>query len=205
MRGMGYPSTWTDVLDDNGNKIPKCNKDKEIIYNKDGSVRYLQKPDKQGIIDWIEDQKNWIHREMLTRYGWEREYKGSHPRGNLSTQDYRAARAAERLQEFERKIQQMQAEFDAHIEAQICKLDSSVDTVWRDSNSWDMVLHFLSSCSDDEYDRYVKRAREYLDTLPMREKEKAKMQLEKIMAEAAQKAREGKTQSTSKYKDQNSR
>ena len=128
MRGMGYLSTWTDVLDENGNKMPKCNKDKEIIYNKDGSVRYLQKPDKQGIIDWIEDQKNWIHREMLTRYGWEREYKGSHPRGNLSTPDYRAARAAERLQEFERKIQQIQAEFDAHIEEQICKLDSSVDT-----------------------------------------------------------------------------
>ena len=99
----------------------------------------------------------------------------------------------------------MQTEFDAHIEEQIYKLDSSVDTVWRDSNSWDMVLHFLSSYTDDEYDRYVKRAREYLDTLPMRERETAKMQLEKIMAEAAQKAGEGKTQSTSKYKDQNSR
>ena len=204
MRGMGYPSTWIDVLDKNGNKVPKRNKENEIIRNKDGSIRYLQEPDKQGIIDWIADQKRWIQQEMETRYGWEREYKGSHPRGNLSTPDYQVARAAERLREIERIIEQSCAEFDAHIENQIYKLDSAVDTVWRNSDSWDMILRFLNSCPDDEYDLYVKRAKEYLDTLPINEKGAAKKQLAEIIATAAKQAEEAKTQNTSKHKDQNS-
>lgn len=204
MRGMGYPSSWRDVLDANGNKIPKRNNQNEIIYNKDGSVRYLQEPDKQGIIDWIEDQKRWIHQEMQSRYGWEREYKGSHPRGNLSTPDYQVARAAERLQDIERQISQACTQFDEHIEGQIDRLDSTLDSVWRTSDSWDMILRFLSTCPDDEYERHVRRAKEYLDTLPMNEKVSAKKQLDEIMALAAKKAEETKKQSPSKHKDQNS-
>ena len=42
MAGMGYPSTWKDVLDENGERIPKRTKKDEVIYNKDGSIRYKQ-------------------------------------------------------------------------------------------------------------------------------------------------------------------
>lgn len=200
MKGMGYPSTWKDVTDSDGNKIPKRDRENKIVHNKDGSIRYQMEPDKQGIIDWIEDQKRWIHQEMQSRYGWEREYKGSHPRGNLSTPDYKVARAAERLKEIERQAEEIRAEFDAHIENQIDRLDSSVDTMWRTSDSWDMILRFLNTCSDDEYERYVKRAKDYLDTLPMNEKEKAKKQLAQLISAAEQRAVASQTQSTPKNK-----
>lgn len=68
---------------------------------KDGTTRYQQEPEKQEILDWIEDQKKWIQSEMEYRYGWEWEYKGSHPRGNLSAPDYQIARAKERRQEMD--------------------------------------------------------------------------------------------------------
>ena len=67
-----------------------------------------------------------------------------------------------------------------------------------------MILRFLNSCPDDEYYLYVKRAKEYLDTLPANEKGAAKKQLAEIIATAAKQAEEAKTQSTSKHKDQNS-
>lgn len=70
MTGMGYPSTWTDVLDENGERVPKRDKSGEVIHNADGTARYKQEPDRQGIIDWIEDQKRWIQNEMEWRYGW---------------------------------------------------------------------------------------------------------------------------------------
>ena len=68
MTGMGYPSTWKDVLDENGERIPKRDKNRNTIYNTDGTVRYQLEPDRQGIIDWIEDQKKWIQKEMQERY-----------------------------------------------------------------------------------------------------------------------------------------
>lgn len=64
MAGMGYPSTWRDVLDENGERIPKRTKDGKKIFNQDGTVRYRQEPDKQGVIDWIEEQKKWLQDEM---------------------------------------------------------------------------------------------------------------------------------------------
>ena len=106
MTGMGYPSTWKDMLDEHGERVPKRDKNGNVIHNADGTVRYKQEPDGQGIIDWIEDQKRWIHNKMKIRYGWEREYKGSHSRGNLSTPDYQAARANERQAEFERQMEE---------------------------------------------------------------------------------------------------
>lgn len=104
MTGMGYPSTWKDVLDEHGEKLAKRDKLGNIIYNADGTIRYKQEPDGQGIIDWIEDQKRWIQNEMERRYGWQREYKGSHQRGNLLTPDYQVARAKERHRKLKAKL-----------------------------------------------------------------------------------------------------
>ena len=80
MAGMGYPSTWKLQLDEQGNPIPKLDRYGKPVTEKDGSIRYKKSPDQQGIIDWIEEQKTWLQNEMKSSYGWDREYKGSHPR-----------------------------------------------------------------------------------------------------------------------------
>ncbi len=55
--GMGYPSTWKDVLDEQGNPVPKLGRLGNVVYNEDGTIRYKKAPSSQGIVDWIETQK----------------------------------------------------------------------------------------------------------------------------------------------------
>lgn len=187
MTGMGYPSTWKDALDESGNRIPKRDRNNNIVYNNDGSIRYLQEPDKQGVIDWIEDQKAWIQEEMRISYGWEREYKGSHPRGNLSTPDYQVARAAERKREIEQGINKMLNSLTDEINSEIERLDTTVVKVWRDSNSWDLLLRYLEVCTDEEYLEYVHRAEEHLAGIPARAQEEAKKELSVLINMAREK------------------
>ena len=108
----------------------KHNKAEDIIYNKDGTIRYQQEPDKQGIRDWIEAQKRWIQKERKKRYNWNREYKGSHPRDSLSTPDYRAARAQERAKEFEIQINSALDAYQKRVYALSVKLDNCVERQW---------------------------------------------------------------------------
>lgn len=203
MTGMGYPSTWKDVLDEKGQKIPKRDKENKIILNKDGSVRYLQEPDKQGIIDWIEDQKNWIQNEMLNRYGWVREYKGSHPRGNLSTPDYQVARALERQQEAEHKINEMMNSFVTHVDTQIERLNESVDTVWHNSDDWEKIIRYLKTCPQEDYDKFVEQAERYLDSLPVIEQKNIKAKLDAQIFNATKKGKAQQSIVTSKYLEYN--
>lgn len=178
MAGMGYPSTWVDVLDENGERIPKRNKDNEIIYNKDGSIRYQQKPDKQGIIDWIEEQKRWLQKEMKKRYDWDREYKGSHPRGNLSTPDYQVARAQERLEEQEQMLNQSLQHYKECVEKLTDQLDGVVDKLWQNGTKQDLIERYLQVCTDEEYDALVDTAAAYLDQLAVHEQQKLYMDLD---------------------------
>lgn len=187
MTGMGYPSTWKDVLDENGKKIPKRTRDGNVILNKDGTIRYRQEPDKQGIIDWIEDQKNWIEKEMMHRYGWKREYKGSHPRGNLSTPDYQVARAFERQQEAEHKINEMLNSFVSHVDTQIERLNESVDKVWHHSGDWEKVIRYLKTCPQEDYDKFLDQAERYLDSLPEIERKNIKAKLDAQIYKATKK------------------
>lgn len=191
MAGMGYPSTWKDALDKNGQRIPKRNKNGEIVLNKDGSVRYRQEPDKQGIIDWIEDQKRWIQQEMMCRYDWEREHKGSHPRGDLSLPEYRVARERERQAEIEKQIDSMIQRLTAHIDEQIDRLDESVDKVWRDKEEWRSIVRYLNTCSEEEYKKLYTKARMHLDYLPKEERTQAKMALNDLLITMAQKKASG--------------
>ena len=165
MAGMGYPSTWKDVLDDNGERIPKKNKDGEIIYNKDGSVRYQQEPDKQGIIDWIEDQKCWLQKEMMRRYGWEREYKGSHPRGNLSTSDYQVARSRERLEALQQDFDRTLQEYEQQIIQETDKLAEAVDRMLSNTTEFDLFFRYLNECTEKEYNELIDRADQYFADL----------------------------------------
>ena len=186
--GMGYPSTWKDVLDKNGEPIPKIGRNGEIIHNKDGSIRYKKEPDGQGVLDWIEDQKRWIQIEMMRRYDWSREYKGAHPRGNLSTPDYKVARAEERRKEIEWQQEKVITNILEHVEEKIERLDEVVDKMWRSSDDWEKVLRYLNTCPDEEYDALVMKARQYLDKLPEYEREKANLALDEIIKKAEEKA-----------------
>lgn len=173
MAGMGYPSTWKDVLDDNGARIPKKNKDGEIIYNKDGSIRYKQEPDKQGIIDWIEDQKKWLQKEMMRRYGWDREYKGAHPRGNLSTPDYQVARSRERLAVLQHDFDKVIQDYEHEIIQETDKLAEAVDGMLSHTTEFDLFFRYLNECPENEYEELIDRAAQYFADLAAQKESRA--------------------------------
>jgi len=190
MAGMGYPSTWQDVLDENGERIPKRNRNGDIIYNKDGSIRYQQEPDKQGVIDWIEDQKLWLQTEMKRRYDWEREYKGSHSRGNLSIPDYKVARAKERQAEIEKQVEDVLYNATARIEKLLRMLNSSAEYVCRNDDNGTFLVRYINSCSDEEYERIVHQAEEYMKNISSNEKIKVHQALSEIIQNADRKQKE---------------
>ena len=172
LAGMGYPSTWTDVLDENGVPIPKKNKDGEVIRNQDGSVRYQQEPASQGILDWIEVQKQWLQKEMKQHYDWHREYKGSHPRGNLSTPDYKAARARERQKQYEQLLQASISQYQKTVEKLSIALDEKLDTFFQHATNQDMIAQYLQLCPDEEYEAVASHAAAYLDRLAVIENDR---------------------------------
>lgn len=181
MAGMGYPSTWKDVLDDSGERIPKKNKDGEIIDNKDGSIRYQQEPDKQGIIDWIEDQKKWLQKEMMRRYGWDREYKGSHPRGNLSTPDYQVARSRERLEVLQHDFDKVIQDYEHEIIQETDKLAEAVDGMLSHTTEFDLFFRYLNECPENEYEELIDRAAQYFADLAAQKESRT---LSKLIAAA---------------------
>jgi len=190
LTGMGYPSTWRDVLDSDGNPVPKRDRYNNIIYNKDGTPRVQKEPDKQGIIDWIEDQKIWLQQEMEQRYGWEREYKGKHPRGNLSTPDYRAARAKERVTE---AAQQMKSAVQQYAE-RAYQLSKTLEQTVYDSidNRPDMavILNYLQICPDNRFEALLDEALSATGKIPANECNKIKGELSAIIADAQRKAQQ---------------
>ena len=190
MTGMGYPSTWVDVLDENGKPIPKRDRNGNIIYNSDGTVRCQQEPDKQGILDWIEEQKQWIALEMQKRYGWEREYKGSHPRGNLSTPDYKVAKAQERLAEMERLAQRKLEEYEARVSELTASLERAVSVNWDSAVERDVIQQYLMTCPDDQYEELLNVAMEFLEKLPAKEQAVALKSFQELLANAQNRAAE---------------
>lgn len=202
MAGMGYPSTWKDVLDEHGERVPKRDKAGKVILNKDGTVRYKQEPDGQGIIDWIEVQKEWIQNEMARRYGWHREYKGSHPRGNLSTPDYQAARAKERKEDFERQMEELQSSFELRIDAKIEQLYTASQDIWYITNGWEKLIRYLQMCPEEDYLEYIERAEEYIAGLPQAEQTRAKIQLQEVIRTAEMKQAKQSVNSRKSTRDQ---
>lgn len=201
MAGMGYPSTWEDVLDENGNKIPKRDKDGNIILEKDGSVRYQQKPDKQGIVDWIEDQKSWLEQEMRERYGWEREYKGSHSRGHLETPQYKAACAEEELDRIGMQLHGMLQDYAKRVDALTATLVRKVESLFDNAEDYELLQRYLTTCTDEEYEEMLQRAEKSLGSLPAREHQKVAVKLKDLIAKAQAEANGTLTQSgkTQKY------
>jgi len=166
MTGMGYPTTWLNRLDEAGHPIPKRNRKGEIIYEKDGSIRYQKEPDKQGIIDWIEDQKQWIQREMKIRYNWEREYKGGHPGGYLSIPDYQIARAKERLAELDRQANSLVNQAKHETQALLKKVNADIDK----QDPFYTIIHYLEICPDERFEEILNEASKSL-SVALNEKE----------------------------------
>ena len=69
------------------------------------NLKPQMKRDRYGGADWVETQKAVLQEMMLKEFGWERFYKGSNPRGNLTLSDYRREKAAEMAKEEERKLE----------------------------------------------------------------------------------------------------
>lgn len=184
MTGMGYPSTWKDALDKNGERMPKRDRTGKVIHNADGTVRYKQEPDGQGIIDWIEEQKKWIQNEMERRYGWKREYKGSHPRGNLSTPDYQAAQAKERTQEIQQVLEDEIKNYSKRIYGITDTLHTEVDDLLDNGRVLDIINRYMRICPDKTYTKIREEAIVYFEKLPAKEERKVFESLRKKIADA---------------------
>ena len=85
-----------------------------------------------GGADWVETQKAVLQEMMLKEFGWERFYKDSNPRGNLTLSDYRRERAAEMAEEEERKledIKDMVTAGQATIQAQAEQMEAMLESL----------------------------------------------------------------------------
>jgi len=179
--GMGYPSTWKDVLDDNHNPISKTDRSGNILLNKDGSIRTKKEPDKQGILDWIEEQKAWIQTEMHKRYGWERKYKGSHPRGNLSIPDYKVARAQERLAETEHQMRILLQNYYNRCADISNGLQKSIDYTMDNDPDIQLILKYMRTCTDAQYNALIQEVITGMEQFSAHEYAVAKKTLQELV------------------------
>lgn len=86
---MGYPTTYTYALDEKGNRIPKRDKEGNIVTNAQGNIVYKKEVDKKGVLDWISDIQEYIEYEMDASYGWKRAEPTGSKRKHMSVQEYK--------------------------------------------------------------------------------------------------------------------
>lgn len=122
-KDLGYSTTMKQAVTETG----------ELVWQKDedGRLKPQMKRNSYGGADWVEAQKAVLQEMMLKEFGWERFYKGSNPRGNLTLSDYRREKAAEMAKEEERKLEDIkdkvatgQATFQAQTEQMEAMLES---------------------------------------------------------------------------------
>ena len=117
---MGYKTTMKHAVDKNN----------ELVWQNtsDGKKPQMVR-DAFGVIEWIEEQKEWIAEQIEKRMNCERLFKGKNERGDLQLSDYRRERAAEKALEAELELQRTQQELEvARIESakELEKLDSQI-------------------------------------------------------------------------------
>lgn len=96
------------------------------------NLKPQMKRDRYGGADWVETQKAVLQEMMLTEFGWERFYKGSNPRGNLTLSDYRREKAAEMAKEEERKLEDIKDKVvigQATIQAQAEQMEAMLESL----------------------------------------------------------------------------
>lgn len=119
-----------------------------------------------------------------------REYKGSHPRGNLSTPDYKVARAQERLAEIERASQAKIREYENRVKALTDRLERAVNVNWESTEDMDIIRQYLMTCPDEQYGDLLDAAAEFLSRLPAKEQIVALKSFQDILTDARKKAAE---------------
>lgn len=73
------------------------------------------------------------------------------------------------------------ASFEQHIEAQIDRLDESVDKVWESAGEIETVMRYLNVCPLAERNQLLDYARRRLDYLPQQESERVKRTLDEMI------------------------
>lgn len=102
---LGFESSYKEKLDENGERIPKKDKNGKIRKDKDGNIIYQKEVSGAGMYDWIEAQKQIIEKEMLEKYGWERDYQGERKIPyHLDTPEYKAMREKEKLEKLKEEV-----------------------------------------------------------------------------------------------------
>ncbi len=86
---MGYPTTYTYALDEKGNRIPKRDKEGCIVTDAQGNIVYKKEVDKKGVLDWIDEIKNYIEYEMGASYGWQRAEPTGNKNKHMSVKEYK--------------------------------------------------------------------------------------------------------------------
>ena len=100
---MGYKTTMKHAVDKN---------DELVWQNTPEGKKPQMVRDAFGVIEWIEEQKEWLTEQMKKRMDCERLYKGKNERGDLSLSDYRRERAAEKALEAEMELQRTQQKLE---------------------------------------------------------------------------------------------
>ena len=102
---MGFPTLMKQAV----------NKDGEPVWqiDKNGNKVPQMKRDHYGGVDWVEKQKEVLQELMAEKFGWERVYKGSNPRGNMLLSDYRREKAAERARAAEISLDNLEDKLES--------------------------------------------------------------------------------------------
>lgn len=96
---MGYKTTMKHAVDKN---------DELVWQNTPDGKKPQMVRDAFGVIEWIEEQKEWLAEQIEKRMNCERLFKGKNERGDLKLADYRRERAAEKALEAELELQRTQ-------------------------------------------------------------------------------------------------
>ncbi len=99
---------------------------------KDLGYPTTMKRDRYRGADWVENQKAVLQDMLLKEFGWERFYKGSNPRENLTLSDYRREKAAEMAEEEERKLEDIKDKVTAGqttIQAQAEQMETILESL----------------------------------------------------------------------------
>ena len=129
-KDLGYPTTMKQAVTETG----------DLVWQKDenGNLKPQMKRDRYGGADWVETQKTVLQEMMLKEFGWERFYKGSNPRGNLTLSDYRREKAAEMAKEEERKLEDIKDKFtagQATIQAQAEQMEAMLESLDKEAEA----------------------------------------------------------------------
>lgn len=123
-KDVGYPTTMKQAVTETG----------ELVWQKDedGNMKPQMKRDRYGGADGVETQKAVLQAMMLNEFGWERFYKGSNSRGNLTLSDYRREKAAEMAKEEERKLEDIKDKVaigQATIQEQVEQMEAILESL----------------------------------------------------------------------------